>query len=234
MIRSEKRRIKAFGDDFGDAFDGRLEYQRPQFILFYNTKYDAFPHDGKHHPRVNFTIAHELGHFFLTAHHDYLKHGGKPHGSRSEFVSDNNSEREADAFASGLLLPGFMFKPRVNTGELTLDRLDIIASEFETSLLSTVIRAVRVSDIPCAVAGIREDSIAWIFPSNPLIEGKIYPGKLAHWNLRKHELNGSSFGPGIRNGLSRTAWSATGSSCLAGKKNCTTPISSKNTFQFKL
>jgi len=179
VIRSEKRRIKAFGDDFGDSFDGRLEYQRPRFILFYNTKYDVWPHDGGHHPRVNFTVAHELGHFFLAAHHNYLKHGGKPHGSRSEFVSDNNSEREADAFASGLLLPGFLFKPRLNKGELTLDRLEVIAGEFEASLLSTVIRAVRVSDLPCAVVGIRNGEIAWMFPSNRLIEGKCYPGKRA-------------------------------------------------------
>lgn len=179
VIRSEKRRIKAIGDDFGDSFDGRLEYQRPQFLLFYNTKYNAWSHVGENHPSVKFTIAHELGHFFIAAHHHYLKHGGKPHGSRSEFVSDNNSEREADAFAGGLLLPGFMFKPHVNTGELSLDGLEELAREFETSLLSTVVRAVRVSDRPCAVAGIRKGEIAWMFPSNRLIEGKCYPGKRA-------------------------------------------------------
>jgi hypothetical protein len=38
VIGSEKRRIKAFGDDFGDAFDGRLEYQRPQFLLVRQAK----------------------------------------------------------------------------------------------------------------------------------------------------------------------------------------------------
>jgi hypothetical protein len=178
VIRSE-RRIRAFGDDFGNAFDGRLEYQRPRFLLFYNSKYDAWPHVGDHHPRVNFTVAHELGHFFLTSHHDYLKHGGKPHGSRSEFVSDNNSEREADAFAAGLLLPTFLFKPRVNTTELTLDNLEVLAREFETSMLSTVIRAVRVSDFPAAAVGIRDGQIAWMFPSDPLIKVGCYPGKLA-------------------------------------------------------
>ncbi len=177
VIRSEKRRLKAIGDDFGDAFDGRLEYGRPRFLLFYNTKYNAWPHDGDNHPRVKFTIAHELGHFFISAHYEYLKRGGEPHGSRSEFVSDNNSEREADAFAGGLLLPGFMFKPLVNTGDLSLDRLEGVARKFETSLLSTIVRAVRLSDRPCAVAGICKGKIAWMFPSNRLIEGGIYPGK---------------------------------------------------------
>ena len=50
---------------------------------------------------MNFSVAHELAHYFLIAHHNYLKHGGRPHGSKTEFVSDNNSEREADAFAAG-------------------------------------------------------------------------------------------------------------------------------------
>ena len=73
-----------------------------------------------------------------------------------------------------------MFKPRVNTGELSLDGLEELAREFETSLLSTVVRAVRrVSDRPFTVAGIRKGEIAWMFPSNRLIEGKCYPGKRA-------------------------------------------------------
>lgn len=99
IVGSERRRIAAYGDDFGDAFDGRLEYQRPRFLIFYNTKYDAWPHKGDHHPKVNFTVAHELGHFFLNPHRNYLKHGGRPHSSLTEFVSDNNSD------ARPMLLP---------------------------------------------------------------------------------------------------------------------------------
>src|SRR5262245_3383302 len=44
VLDTEKRRIRVYGDDFGDAFDGRLEYQSPRFLLFYNTKYDDWPH----------------------------------------------------------------------------------------------------------------------------------------------------------------------------------------------
>src|SRR5581483_80345 len=77
VIKSERRLLLAFGEDFGDAFDGRLEYQSPRFLLFYNTKYDALPHSGQHHPRVNFSVAHELGHYFLEQHRQFLKKGGR-------------------------------------------------------------------------------------------------------------------------------------------------------------
>lgn len=177
VIKSERRFLLALGEDFGDAFDGRLEYQSPRFLLFYNTKYDALPHSGSHHPRTRFSVAHELGHYFLDAHRQFLKKGGRAHCSQTEFLSDNLSEREADSFAASLLMPSYLARPVVNKNELTLARLDDIARTFESSLVSTAIRAVRLSDYPCAVAGIRDGGIAWMFPSDRLIEASCYPGK---------------------------------------------------------
>jgi Zn-dependent peptidase ImmA (M78 family) len=177
IIKSERRFVLAFGEDFGDAFDGRLEYQPPKFLLFYNTKYDDLPHVGIHHPRVTFSVAHELGHYFLERHRQYLKKGGSAHGSQTEFLSDNLSEREADTFAASLLMPTYLVSSIVNKNELTLARLDGIARAFETSLVSTAIRAVQVSEYACAVAGIRDGRIAWMFPSDRLIEAGCYPGK---------------------------------------------------------
>ncbi len=72
VIENESGRIKAFGDDFGSDFDGRLEFQKPDFLLFYNTKYDTWTHIGRHHPKVLFTIGHELGHYFIEHHRNYL------------------------------------------------------------------------------------------------------------------------------------------------------------------
>jgi hypothetical protein len=177
IIESEGRLLVAYGEDFGDAFDGRLEYQSPQFLLFYNTKYDATPHPGRHHPRVRFSVAHELAHYYLERHRQFLKKGGRAHCSQTEFLSDNLSEREADTFAASLLMPGYLAGPIVNQDELCLARLDGIGRCFETSLVSTTIRAVRLSDYPCAVAGIRDGGIAWMFPSDRLMEAGCYPGK---------------------------------------------------------
>lgn len=177
VARTEYPRLRVGGRDFGGSFDGKLKYNREQrcFLLMYNDKYDVGFPSGRHHPRTRFSISHELGHFFLERHHQYLRSGGRPHRSINEFRSDVTVEREADAFAANLLLPTHLVNPIVNRRELSLERLDEIAAQFETSLVSTAIRAARLSHFPCAVAGIRDAAVAWMFPSESLIKAGIYP-----------------------------------------------------------
>lgn len=179
VIRFEHRLLVAGGRDFGDRYDGKLKYnkEKKRFLLFYNTKYDRWQEPGTNHPRTRFSICHELGHYFIDSHHKYLLRGGKPHPSSSEFKTPAQMEREADAFASSLLLPTHLADPLLNNGELTIKTLDKVSSDFGASLVCTTIRGVRLSDLPCAVAGIRDGRIAWMFPSKPLIAAKCYPGK---------------------------------------------------------
>lgn len=177
IVRSEKPLLRAGGRDFGDRFDGKLEYNREKncFLLFYNTKYDTAP--GVHHPRTRFSIAHELGHYFLDKHHAYLMRSQKSHPSKGEFRSDNPIEREADSFAASILLPIRLARPIINRDELSVDRISHIADHFNASLVSTMFRCVALSDFPCAVAGIRGGEVAWMFPSEPLIKAGVYPNK---------------------------------------------------------
>lgn len=178
VVSTEGPFLRAGGRNFGNRYDGKLEYHRTKsrFLLFYNTKYDTGYPPGMHHPRTRFSIAHELGHYFIESHRAYLLRGGKPHSSTAEFRSDVQIERQADTFAASLLLPTHLARPIVNKSELSTQRIESIASDFQTSLVSTVIRCVRLSDFPCAVAGIRAAAIAWMFPSDALIKGGCYPG----------------------------------------------------------
>lgn len=177
VAESEAPLLTAVGADFRNKFDGQLEYHRKEnrFLLFFNTKYDAGRPEG-HHPRTRFSIAHELGHFFLDHHRTCLVRSGKPHPSSSEFRSDTQIEREADAFAASLLMPAGVLSPML-AGEVSVAQVMKLADQFKTSHLSTAIRAVRLSDFPCAVAGIRDGHIAWMFPSESLVEGGLYPSK---------------------------------------------------------
>lgn len=179
VAQEEYPRLRAGGRDFGDRFDGKLRYhsQKRCFGLLYNTKYDVGYPAGTHHPRTRFSIAHELGHYHLEHHHAYLTHGGKSHSSINEFRSKNLIEREADAFAASLLLPTDDIKPIVNASELSVARLDGLATDFQTSLVSTAIRSVQLSHFPCALVGIRQSAVAWTFPSEALIDAGIYPNK---------------------------------------------------------
>ncbi len=178
IVESEKPFIRIRGGDLKNRCDGKLKYNKLQnlFLLFFNNMYDAGLPEGAHHARTRFSIAHELGHYFIQAHYKYLRHGGKPHPSSSEYRTKVQMEREADTFAASLLLPTHLVKPIIDKG-ITLKRLDEVARDFQASLLCTTIRAVRLSEEPCAVAGIRDGVIAWMFPSERLIEGGCYPGK---------------------------------------------------------
>jgi hypothetical protein len=173
LVRDE-RQLRLIGGDFREVFDGMLEYHpsKRRFLLFYNTKYDVSA--GEHHPRTRFSLAHELGHFFLDRHRVYLMTGGSPHGSRGEFTTESMVEREADAFAAALLMPTSMLRPLVNKAPIALSDVERLANLFRTSLVSTAIRSVQLSDFPCAVVGIRAGQIAWGFLSASLREGGCY------------------------------------------------------------
>ena len=168
--------LKVGGRDFGERFDGKLRYDsaKRRFGLMYNTKYDAGLPPGEHNPRTRFSVAHELGHYFIEHHHAYYTHGGKTHASINEFRSGVTIEREADAFAASLLLPSHLVSPIINRQQLSIEKIHEIAREFQTSRLSTAIRCVQLSHFHSAIAGIREGAIAWMFPSSALKDSKIY------------------------------------------------------------
>lgn len=165
VIKNERGRIKAFGDNFGSDFDGRLEYQKPAFLLFFNTKYDAWRHIGQHHPKVLFTIGHELGHYFIEQHRNYLMGGGGAHGSVTEFQSSRLVEREADSFSAGLLMPKYLLGRTVNLRPPTLNSVKKARDVFQVSLTSMLVRWVQLCDFPCAVLSIRQETIEWGFCS---------------------------------------------------------------------
>jgi hypothetical protein len=178
IARIEFPMLKVIGDDFKNQFDGQLEYHSNQntFLLFYNTKYDSKDStESPHHPRTRFSVAHELGHYYLEKHRAFLMKTGKIHQSKSEFTSNIMVEREADAFAASLLMPQAIFASVVNKDELTISRIKELSDTFQTSRVSTAIRSVQLSDFPCAIIGIREGKIVWRFLSDVLIEGKCYP-----------------------------------------------------------
>src|SRR5262245_11620884 len=52
----------------------------------------------------NFSVAHELGHYFLPGHVDAVLRDGDVHESRAGFTSGDRYEMEADHFAAALLM----------------------------------------------------------------------------------------------------------------------------------
>jgi hypothetical protein len=96
-----------------------------------------------------FSIAHELGHYFLDDHPNLSI--DELHKSNAGFVSQDRFEREADIFASGLLMPEDIFKYHMGNYPKGLDDIIGMAELCNTSLTATAIRYAELTSDPLVV-----------------------------------------------------------------------------------
>jgi Zn-dependent peptidase ImmA (M78 family) len=100
----------------------------------------------------NFTVGHELGHFFLDGHIEKLfSDGSVIHQSRSGFISTDPCEKEADLFSAGLLMPEPLFRKALKTSGEGFAAIEVLAMKCVTSITATAIRFAEFSDDPVAV-----------------------------------------------------------------------------------
>ncbi len=158
--------------DFGSRFDGQLEFDQlhREFLMLVNTKYDATWPRGGHHPRTRFSAAHELGHYFLDHHRARLLRGGEPQPSHVDFTSALVLEREADHFASALLMPRAQFLEKVKRLPVGLPAIRGAAEHFGASLTSAAIRYAGVNAAPVVVIKWASDGFGWKWLSNAAYE----------------------------------------------------------------
>lgn len=150
-------------DDYGDQFDGQLEFDRlhREFLMLVNTKYDKAWRRTGHHPRTRFSAAHELGHYFLEHHRARLLRGGDPQPSHADFTSELVLEREADHFASALLMPRAQFMKMGKRSKAGLPAIKGLADCFQTSLTSTAIRFVKLSSNSIVLIKWNAEGFGW-------------------------------------------------------------------------
>jgi Zn-dependent peptidase ImmA (M78 family) len=114
-----------------------------------------------------FTVAHELGHYFLEGHPEEIQKTSPLHISRAGFTQgDSSIEIEADHFASGLLLPTRLVKQSLAASQVGLEGIRELADHSKCSLTASAIRAAECSPYPMAVVVSREDRICYGFLSD--------------------------------------------------------------------
>lgn len=116
-----------------------------------------------------FSIAHELGHYFLPEHPENVFTNGT-HQSISGFMSDNKYEKEADQFACGLLMPCYLFDRELQQAGNGLDAVKIMADKCGTSLTSTAIRYAQRHHEATAIIISSNCKIEYCFMSDELKE----------------------------------------------------------------
>lgn len=131
--------------------------------------------------RERFSVAHETGHWLL--------HRGRSFQCRvadfvENYASDRQAEKEADEFASHLLMPTDIFLPAIRALNIpSLPKLQGIANEFEVSLQAVSIRMATLDTLPVIVACYTKYGLKW------RIRASHIPSR---WSLRQ-KLDDDSF-----------------------------------------
>lgn len=207
--------LKVVTDDFGDRFDGQLEFHRKErtFLMLVNSKYDVADRSGRHHPRTRFSAAHELGHYFLDHHRACLLRGAMPHPSASDFRSKLSMEREADYFASALLMPKEAFLRRARTLDTGMGAVLHLAEYFLTSLTSTAIRYATLNTGPVVIIKWNPAGFGWKWLSDDAYKAGIRKTEEARDKVPADSatgrvLSGQKPGPDgfFRSGTTAAAW----------------------------
>jgi Zn-dependent peptidase ImmA (M78 family) len=137
---------------------GAIIFANDSATIIYSTEYS---NEGFE----NFSIAHELGHWFLPGHPEEIIKGGGAHMSRANFTQSTSIELEADHFASGLLLPSYLTRKFLSNNQIGLDGILKLAETAHCSITAAAIRAAECGAYPMAIIMSKGDKIAYAFTS---------------------------------------------------------------------
>lgn len=99
----------------------------------------------------HFSIAHEIGHYMLDGHPEYVFRAGNEHASHAGFGAADNVEREADYFAACLLMPKHLCRSLVGRNEDGMRAVTALAQRCETSLTAAALRYAEIGKLPIGV-----------------------------------------------------------------------------------
>lgn len=129
--------IPVIYDHYENYFDGLLVYEYNNFFIHLNI--DNGNNKGSH--RSRFSIAHELGHYFLPDHHQSIIDGTFPCFPYNFKPKQRNVvEDEADYFAACLLMPSTNFKEACYRKKFSLELIDDLSNKFNVSTISALLR----------------------------------------------------------------------------------------------
>ena len=139
---------------------GALIYAEPRPIIIYSAELD---NEGFE----RFSVAHELGHYFLPDHPDEIRRAGGQHFSRAGFTEGTSSiELEADHFAAGLLMPGGLVQAYLDQNQIGLEGICRLADDARVSLTAAAIRAAECASYPLCIIVSSGAEVRYAFPSD--------------------------------------------------------------------
>lgn len=175
----EHEGLSVFYDSYGNnTFDGMTFYDNGKFYIHINTDLGNRPDSA----RGRFTLAHELGHYYIDSHRIGLKMGLlKPHPSNTNQKQFNQIEREADFFASCLLMPHERFSKDFYKKKFSIELVDFLKDEYNVSRTACAFRFAEIGNHDIMIIYAENGVIRWKhcseqFPYKYLLyENKVAP-----------------------------------------------------------
>lgn len=166
---AEEELINVICDDYGSAtFDGLTWFEEESDDFFIHLNTNRTRKNGPESKKGRFTLAHELGHYFIPYHRLGLMTGElKPHGSVN-FLTNQNAwqlERDADAFASNLLMPTSYFKDLIKGRHFDFGVIENIADKFQVSMSAAALRFAAIGNTPVMAIYAMDGKIQWVSKS---------------------------------------------------------------------
>lgn len=139
-----------------DGSQGRILMNEDDGIITINSSIT-------YQPKINYIIAHEIGHAQL---HRHLALFSDTEKTLSEWYAQGPQEKEANSFAAELLMPSDLFTRKVKNKKLSLPLIEEIASYFGASKTATFLRYRELGEFPVIIIFIENGIIKWKSPSD--------------------------------------------------------------------
>lgn len=112
----------------------------------------------KYYSRTRFSIAHELGHYFIPSHMEEVY---SCTFDALSYLPNKEAEKEANDFAAELLMPLKHFKEDIRKRNLSIEYIIELSNKYDTSLVSTAIRYLNNCNDPGALVLSVNSRIEW-------------------------------------------------------------------------
>jgi Zn-dependent peptidase ImmA (M78 family) len=196
--------IEVIYDNYGKpSFDGItwFEPETDNFYIHLNTAQCNFSKNTK----GRFTLAHELGHYYIPSHRLGLMNGTlKPHGSVN-YLSNQIAwqiERDADAFASSLLMPESSLNTFIKGRRFNFGVIEAIANKYRVSKSAAAIRFANIGNCPIMVVFAERGRIKWAIHSSDFPFFRLRYGNGRGDKVPEYSVIGDYFFKNINNGYS--------------------------------
>ena len=153
--------IKCTINDYNGDFNGLIEYLNGRFHIFLHTENS----ETIQSPTIRYSLAHELGHYFIGSHRTELMQEGMLHNDTTDpMLTDSLQEKEAEYFASCLLMPEHHYLKDIEGKPFSLELMMELRNKYRVSLTAAILRYATLGPQPLFVICSRPAGIKWKYP----------------------------------------------------------------------